>query len=284
MDQNPESVYPQIQPRSDSESVTEDQSSKIVPTLDDVDVTAKLEDASKLGENKNMQIPRAAKEEDESGEKPDHELQNEMHDTSSKSEDEREASTAETPIGYASEQNLSMMSSGKHNHIATEASETADEAPEKVEASYINVQTAEITEEKLLQKQVEPMDPRDEADLSLIDTEKSSANEEVHGEGQEIYEALALNTEKIVSESQEVELQNTETTEVTSCSDIDKLLQDQKSLNDELDKEKSDTEMSVNDAFSEACSTRIDTEMVIVEQVNSYRQFLIFPFVRPKFI
>ncbi|KAM7506589.1 hypothetical protein LguiA_017042 [Lonicera macranthoides] len=270
-EENPESVYPQIQPRSDSESVTEDQSSKIVPTLDDVDVTAKLEDASKLAESKNMQIPRATKE-DESGEKPDHELQNEMRDTSSKTEVEREVSPAETPIDYASEQNLEhspMMSSGEHNHMTTESSETADEAPEKVEASYINAQTAEITEEKLLQKQVEPMDPRDEADLSLIDTEKSSANEEVHGEVQEIYEALAMNTEKIVTESQEVELRNTETSEVASCSDIDKLLQDQKSLNDELNKEKSDTETVIVEQASGEVEKADNTENVkeqIVEE------------------
>jgi hypothetical protein len=173
-DENKEYVETLDQSRSEFEPVVEEKINEAVSLSDDIDASSTIV----LDENKSTEILTEAKEEaNESEEKPDDVKEEETCDTPSIIEDEREVVTADRSIDYTTEQNLEDSSTDlleQQNHATTEASETADGPPEKVETYPVSTYVppaADTIEDKLPQKEIEPISPSDGAYLASPDTE-----------------------------------------------------------------------------------------------------------------
>ncbi|KAA8530199.1 hypothetical protein F0562_004908 [Nyssa sinensis] len=220
---------------------------------DGADIIAKPAEASKVGENKDMENPTAGKHGiDEAGEKIELEVKNGTHYTLPKSEDEREVATVEISLDEILDQSFeasSMLSLKEHDLVTTDMSETIDKTPDKDEATYAKAETTLVlaTKEKKLMQNKKAINKRDEADMESLDIGKESANEVVHDKEQD---SEASETRSIFTSTKE-NLESVEPSEELKY-DSESLPKDQS-----------------NSAFPQANKTKIEEKSNNVEDQNT---------------
>lgn len=231
------------------------------------------------GENKGMQILTAPKHEVHPDEVRTEQESHDNNDILAKVNDEKKVSKGDKILDYTTEENPMephILSSRELNLMTTE---TTDEIPVKVEASYVDTQSplaADATEEKQLQIEAESIDTEVRSYMASIDIEKDSENAEVHNEDQQLPIAPALNTETSITESENLELPKCiKTSEMVDLCNTGKveISKDEKSLNNDLEKDKDDDKKPVNDRSNDTCNTSTETEKAIQEEEHSARNF-----------
>lgn len=202
---------------------------------DDVCIKAKIAEASEMGENKDVQIPKAETDK--------------VSGVGEETEQERENKT--------------------------EGSETTTAISENVEASYTDFPLeSDEKEENLLQREEISVDPIGEPDMASKEIEKSSVNEKVQDEDKNLCTDPVLNSDKKISESEEVEPANcikSTDASVFREDDVLETFSNEKSGITELEKSTFEDEKTANDASvcDEACNK--DTNNAVPEQENSAR-------------
>ncbi|KAK3183631.1 hypothetical protein Dsin_030917 [Dipteronia sinensis] len=159
-------------PVSEEKGIAETETREI--TLESGDMKVKPEDTSNLSKMMDKDIPVVADED-----RKDKDMQNEVPRAGS--EDQEEVTTNTMPLKGEDELiEYSTMASEEHKLKSSEARETVDETPEKIQAPDENEGTTSVAQEIdeiLMQKHDKATNPLIVSESRSIDTEKETANE-----------------------------------------------------------------------------------------------------------
>ncbi|KAK0588373.1 hypothetical protein LWI29_000145 [Acer saccharum] len=253
-------------PVSEEKGIAETETREI--TLESGDMKVKPEDTSNVSEMVDKDIPVVANED-----RIDKDLQNEVPRAGS--EDQEEVTTNTMPLKVEDELiEYSTMASEEHKLKSSEAKETVDETPEKIQAPDENEGTtfvAQEIDEILMQKHDKATNPLIVSELRSIDTEKETATEVQKHKDDGLFVHPELENEKDLHRSEDVEiLKREETKELTDQSDIctSKTLQDVESSDLGLKMEETKDEKPFDEALkcTESTGTCTEIEKAIIEQ------------------
>ncbi|XP_050271110.1 uncharacterized protein LOC126714798 isoform X35 [Quercus robur] len=228
--------------------------------LDNVDIDVQPEEISGLEENRNKEISTVA---DGGEEKIEHQMEKE--EPPGGIGHEVEVTTAEKPIDSISEDSSRdsyVMPLKDHEPITIVVSKTVEETPEKDVIADVNAKTpssVQETDEKLIQKEDEPIKPKDVSELFSSDNGKEGANEKV----QKLKDADSqmppeLHGEKNSYDTEDLEIsQRGETSDLADQTEVSKL--------DTFTHENPSNEASKDIAIS----TCKDSEKATLEQEDS---------------
>ncbi|KAL0014384.1 hypothetical protein SO802_001453 [Lithocarpus litseifolius] len=228
--------------------------------LDNVDIDVQPEEISGLEQNRNKEISTVA---DGGGEKIEHQMEKEEPPRGIGHE--VEVTTTEKPIDSISEDSSRdsyVMPLKDHEPITIVVSKTVEETPEKDVIADVNAKTpssVQETDEKLIQKEDEPIKSKDVSELFSSDDGKEDANEKV----QKLKDAESqmppeLHGEKNSYDTEDLEIsQRGETSDLADQTEVSKL-------------DTSTHENPSNEASKDiAISTCKDSEKATLEQEDS---------------
>ncbi|KAL4653370.1 hypothetical protein ACB092_01G297600 [Castanea dentata] len=228
--------------------------------LDNVDIDVQPEEISGLEENRNKEILTVA---DGGGEKIEHQMEKEEPPTGVGHE--VEVTATEKPIDSISEDSSRdsyVMPLKEHEPITIVVSKTVEETPEKDVIADVNAKTpssVQETDEKLIQKEDEPIKSKDVSELFSSDDGKEDANEKV----QKLKDAESQMPPELHSEKNSYDTEDLEISQKGESSD----------LADQTEVSKLDTfthENPSNEASKDiAISTCKDSEKATLEQEDS---------------
>ncbi|XP_075673421.1 uncharacterized protein LOC142642856 isoform X3 [Castanea sativa] len=228
--------------------------------LDNVDIDVQPEEISGLEENRNKEILTVA---DGGGEKIEHQMEKEEPPRGVGHE--VEVTATEKPIDSISEDSSRdsyVMPLKDHEPITIVVSKTVEETPEKDVIADVNAKTpssVQETDEKLIQKEDEPIKSKDVSELFSSDDGKEDANEKV----QKLKDAESQMPPELHSEKNSYDTEDLEISQKGESSD----------LADQTEVSKLDTfthENLSNEASKDiAISTCKDSEKATLEQEDS---------------
>ena len=228
--------------------------------LDNVDIDVQPEEISGLEENRNKEISTVA---DGGEEKIEHQMEKE--EPPGGIGHEVEVTTTEKPIDSISEdssRDSCVMPQKDHEPITIVVSKTVEETPEKDVIADVNAKTpssVQETDEKLIQKEDEPIKPKDVSELFSSDNGEEDANEKV----QKLKDAESQMPPELQGEKNSYDTEDLEISQSGETSD----------LADQTEVSKLDTfthENPSNEASKDiAISTCKDSEKATLEQEDS---------------
>ncbi|KAM3713512.1 hypothetical protein ACJW31_01G261600 [Castanea mollissima] len=228
--------------------------------LDNVDIDVQPEEISGLEENRNKEILTVA---DGGGEKIEHQMEKEEPPRGVGHE--VEVTATEKPIDSISEDSSRdsyVMPLKDHEPITIVVCKTVEETPEKDVIADVNAKTpssVQETDEKLIQKEDEPIKSKDVSELFSSDDGKEDANEKV----QKLKDAESQMPPELHSEKNSYDTEDLEISQKRESSD----------LADQTEVSKLDTfthENPSNEASKDiAISTCKDSEKATLEQEDS---------------
>lgn len=199
-------------------------------TLETVDIDAKPEDVSNLGENREHEIPAAA---DESEEEREHEMQKETPITGSK--DQKEVATSETYLGNIPDNNSCSKVLSKESEVMTgEISKTIDENPAKDPTAYENIETPKIPQTTEPMQENMPTNAKEIFESGSVETGIESTKEVRSYQREDLCEHLELDNEKYISKPEDAEIsKKQETRDAVDQGEVckSKTLEDEESSN-----------------------------------------------------